>query len=491
MPAQTGSGLLSSPGHIHPIMEADEEEFQHALRNNEPITPTSDSPSDPFVTPSATAVPLPLFATTGRGSATPSPEAGTRRIDPDVQDWVSDVDASDGLLARRQGGRISPTRRNSHRSGAALRDDDSRTGSGLSEASNRSDLRMGRRGMASSLLGGSTLAHTDINKPGSSSSSSYNTAKSTFGALQQEGPNLLMGGSTSYSAGQYQDDSEEPQQPGSPSKSKPRRGWLGSIRRAFSVSGRSTPGSSNESRDGTPSPYSWEQQQQHQHGGTSEDVEPQLVGLSGELLRRKQGRRDWEFGTEVGEQTEWDIERAVEQRMVQVMFTVPKERLRVVNAADDDQRSEEEDVASAGDTAPGPTVARPQTAEFVDPEKESLCRRQSEAEMNDAAVFDDSKGDLGVRSEEPSRDRDPEKHGLLLHAEEASRRLSAVTDDSDRRSSGVMCTAQAMTMERPGPTVTVERSGPPPPRTSRVLRMVASIESGGESSREGSPTRVR
>lgn len=213
---------------------------------------------------------------------------------------------------------------------------------------------------------------------------------------------------------------------------------------------------------------------------------PQLVGLSGELLRRKQGRRDWEFGTEVGEQTEWDIERAVEQRMVQVMFTVPKERLRVVNAADDDdQRSEEEDVA--GDAAPGPMVARPQTAEFVDPEKEGLRRRQSEA---DAAVFDDSKGDLGVRSEEPSRDL--EKHGLL-HAEEASRRLSAVTNDSDRRSSGVMCTAQAMTVERPGPTsvTAVEKRSGPPPRTSRVLRMVASIESGGESSREGSPTRVR
>jgi hypothetical protein len=37
-------------------------------------------------------------------------------------------------------------------------------------------------------------------------------------------------------------------------------------------------------------------------------------------------------GGEGGESDdEWDIERAVENRVVQVMFTVPKEKLRVVN----------------------------------------------------------------------------------------------------------------------------------------------------------------
>ena len=32
-----------------------------------------------------------------------------------------------------------------------------------------------------------------------------------------------------------------------------------------------------------------------------------------------------------GEEDEWDVESAVEKRVVQVMFTVPKEKLRVVN----------------------------------------------------------------------------------------------------------------------------------------------------------------
>lgn len=36
-------------------------------------------------------------------------------------------------------------------------------------------------------------------------------------------------------------------------------------------------------------------------------------------------------GGEAGGEDEWDVEAAVERRVVQVMFTVPKEKLRVVN----------------------------------------------------------------------------------------------------------------------------------------------------------------
>jgi hypothetical protein len=85
------------------------------------------------------------------------------------------------------------------------------------------------------------------------------------------------------------------------------------------------------------------------------------------LWRRKQGKSDWEDsagpstptgrsntftgnlstpafrdagGDTDGEDNEWDIERAVENRVVQVMFTVPKEKLRVVNQDVDEERSE-------------------------------------------------------------------------------------------------------------------------------------------------------
>jgi hypothetical protein len=79
------------------------------------------------------------------------------------------------------------------------------------------------------------------------------------------------------------------------------------------------------------------------------------------LWRRKQGRGDWEDSsgvqrsfTTVGqteaaasrtaEEEDWDIEKAVGSRNVQVMFTVPKERLRVVNQdveeSDDDNEQD-------------------------------------------------------------------------------------------------------------------------------------------------------
>ena len=60
------------------------------------------------------------------------------------------------------------------------------------------------------------------------------------------------------------------------------------------------------------------------------------------MLRRKQGREAWDSAEHEREgEEEWDVEKAVEQRMVQIMFTVPKERLRVVNAEVERELEEE------------------------------------------------------------------------------------------------------------------------------------------------------
>ena len=63
------------------------------------------------------------------------------------------------------------------------------------------------------------------------------------------------------------------------------------------------------------------------------------------LWRRRQGARDWDVDNTAAEgaavsigpeeEEEWDVESAVERRVVQVMFTVPREKLRVVNAGPD------------------------------------------------------------------------------------------------------------------------------------------------------------
>lgn len=65
------------------------------------------------------------------------------------------------------------------------------------------------------------------------------------------------------------------------------------------------------------------------------------------LWQKRQGAKDWDVegapsrgveGSANGqgqEDEEWDVESAVERRVVQVMFTVPKEKLRVVNRGPD------------------------------------------------------------------------------------------------------------------------------------------------------------
>ncbi|RMI97175.1 hypothetical protein CDV36_016261, partial [Fusarium kuroshium] len=413
----TGPRPGSFPGPIHPIYEDDEEESYHNHRVQDTVhTPTSEVHSDPFQTPvTAGAVPPPAFLIPGgRASATPSPESP--RHDPEVQDWVSDVDAAEGLLARmnsrhgqKQGaqnqnqsqgqsqtqgqGRVSPTRRNSNRS-VALRDDESRSGSNLSESARSAAESIKAKARQLNPLAPTFLAAgAEHPKPGSStSSSSYNTARSSFGALQAEGPALLMG---DRAPGRYDDD-----EPGSPSKSKPRRGWLGSLRRVFS--GSSTPTSSRE--DMAQVRRSFDQEP------VCGDYEPGLVGLRGELLRRKQGRQDWEDlsavpgsssrdammsggagGLEPGGESDWDIEKAVEQRLVQVMFTVPRERLRVVNggSGNDSESDRENDIP-----------VKPQSAVLVDPEKESQRSVSAEHHEEEKPAFRRTSFRSRIRDEE-------------------------------------------------------------------------------------------
>ncbi|KAL2065545.1 hypothetical protein VTL71DRAFT_3215 [Oculimacula yallundae] len=236
---------------------------------------------------------------------------------------------------------------------------------------------------ASSIL--SPIFDTQTGQPvpgssGSGSSNSFNTARTSFPTLQAEGETLLPR-PDEFSNGEYSPTrSQHEYIQGSPSKSKPialnkpRAGWLGSLRKVFVNTG--------DAQSGEPL---------NPHAPIYRDVSPtrdsmpprRTVSAGATLWRRKQGKGDWEdsadFSTtsntrsstftsdqspqfqrhytdtpltghrfsSVGSQgygdddddDDWDIERAVQNRVVQVMFTVPKERLRVVNA-DEDMRSE-------------------------------------------------------------------------------------------------------------------------------------------------------
>ncbi|KAI0406912.1 hypothetical protein F4802DRAFT_81180 [Xylaria palmicola] len=353
-------------GGMNPIFEADEDDSGDI--GDEAMSPVRDGRrdsgaySDPFLTPTRER-PL-SFPPPTRTSQTPSPEERMRAsvTDPDVQDWMTDVDAADALLSGRVtaprtaatagAGRTSPSRRGFN---VATEEDSLRTESNISE-SNRSNLsrsgsllRQLRPGFGVAVA--AALAATTEGRGGSSSSSSapsYNTARSSFPALQAEGPGLLLGREK-----EGEDAAEDvPREPGSPSKDKPRRSWFGSLRRVFANPSPESGASGELDED---SPF---------QGGVVEanDFEARLGSLGGiggiaadGLLRRKGGRGAWEpngAGSSQGatrysalrgleqdgqhpDDEEWDIEKAVEKRLVQVLFTVPREPLRVVNAEPD------------------------------------------------------------------------------------------------------------------------------------------------------------
>ncbi|KAJ2901958.1 hypothetical protein MKZ38_001148 [Zalerion maritima] len=368
-------GRAKGSGPIHPIYEADEEmegkdvdEMRDSdLSPSGPSTPTDNKLSDPFATPTQATVSISAPAAAA-GIQPKSPERGASsrhsQVDPDVEDWTADVNEAEKLLNRMTSkkGRTSPSR--------VVAEEDNRTTSNLSDRSattvNSVSSRFRMFGLGSNSHVGTSGANQkgkgkdvlDDGRTGSSDSSdkSFSTARSSFPTLQAEGPSLLFGSkgsphgsnmkaTTALRTGDVPE--EEKFIPGSPSKMKPRPGWLGSLRRVFSTSG------AQGNRGGQPSPTgsNLTDRSDRRKSISSNDFEaPRLAGLNPALLRRKQGKHAWkeehdgleytpaEGGSSnrnrnrAGDDSDWDIEKAVEQRLVQVMFTVPRERLRVVNA---------------------------------------------------------------------------------------------------------------------------------------------------------------
>ncbi|PVH82026.1 hypothetical protein DL98DRAFT_514393 [Cadophora sp. DSE1049] len=258
----------------------------------------------------------------------------------------------------------------------------SRSGSSSQGRSRSNSLRgfiTGMNPFASTVTGSSNLSpifdtQTGLPLPrsaGSGSSNSFNTARTSFPTLQAEGETLLPRPVDEMSTGDYSPThSQHDFIQGSPSKSKPfalgkgRAGWLGSLRRVF-VS--NTEGEASESFNPYSPIYRDVSPTRDQAG-----VQPRrTVSAGATLWRRKQGKSDWEDSADLTANTrsntftndqtpqfirhytdtphtagagaddeDWDVEQAVQNRVVQVMFTVPKEKLRVVNADEDEMRSE-------------------------------------------------------------------------------------------------------------------------------------------------------
>jgi hypothetical protein len=106
------------------------------------------------------------------------------------------------------------------------------------------------------------------------------------------------------------------------------------------------------------------------HSGSS-GLAPRRSASDAAFWKSKRGAKDWgatdgaadepervakgaqeQYGEERDrEEGEWDVESAAQNRVVQVMFTVPRERLRVVNADQDTDARSLRSARSFGDRA--------------------------------------------------------------------------------------------------------------------------------------------
>lgn len=338
------------PGTIHRIDERDEYDEDGANADSfEKMTPSRKT--DIF----QSAPVLDYHRDAGERLKTSSPPSSTRAREMEVRNWVSDWAAADALM-HHQAGRMSP-------------DKTDRTSSSLSEQSTRSTAsahsyqpsvsrsisqRSAGFFSAKALASATEVtravspleSHSDQPPPSRGSpdhrrsrsltlvSSPQRTqtsdavANPSFPQLQAESEALL---------GSYHDPSHM-----SPTRGQRRpRGWMGSVRRAFTGADRSTSTSPQHGVSTASSPT------RYHH--TDEGIPRRAASASAMLWQKRQGAKDWDVEAERvpsrdgardavppnGEAEEWDVESAVERRVVQVMFTVPREKLRVVNGAPD------------------------------------------------------------------------------------------------------------------------------------------------------------
>ncbi|KKK15083.1 hypothetical protein P175DRAFT_0505308 [Aspergillus ochraceoroseus IBT 24754] len=294
---------------IHPIDEREEDEERSAGRSG------ARDPSDPSTGPE-----FPIPQEPCLKGKPPGPFSGSESV---------------ALGSPTADGRISPDK--SERTSSTLSDS-----STSSAKSTKSACTSGPSGEKSR---NRDSVATTLSYEKRYSSDSYSTAHTSFSQRQIEGEHLLQ-------------DAPEPS--AVLVLSRPRASeWIGNVRRVLSVT-RKRP---SINKDPNPASLASGIDGRHTVLGISAAearIPQRSVSASAELFRRKQGAKDWGAGTRASRESmggmafhtarstradlglerrldpesdeDWDVERAAEGRRVQVTFTVPKEKLRVVNA---------------------------------------------------------------------------------------------------------------------------------------------------------------
>lgn len=343
-PRYDDSRMNRYSGNIHPIDERDEYE------NDGTAEPTLEGTGrahgrDYHILNSAPV--FDPFQDPSEGSRSPSPHSPARERQLEVQRWVNDWAAADARI-NQHAGRLSP-------------DKTDRTSSTLSENSMRSNcsghsISSFSRSMSQRSAALFSHANTATNPTATPSPANelYNAAWITSDNRPEQyrsqslttlprratTSDAIGSGAASVRPLQLESDALMGGYADAASLS-PRRtqtrakGWVGSMRRAFGGD-RTAPTSPEHGSSGSSSPTKF-----HHNIGL-----PQRAASAGTTLwQKRQGAKDWDAEEGPGKRRtdegskmnagdeEWDVESAVERRVVQVMFTVPRAKLRVVNGA--------------------------------------------------------------------------------------------------------------------------------------------------------------
>ena len=284
-------------------------------------------------------------------SRTPSPQSPQDR-ELEIRSWVNDWAAAEAIM-HQNAGRLSPDR--NERTSSTLSDQSARSGlSGHSNQYSAGGISRSISQRSAALFSSTPFRSTNDTTPiihqqntgqrintdhrrsqslnlfpaqrRAATPDTFATAETSFSQMQAEGEALL---------GRLPDSGEP-----SPTRSQGRtRGWMGSVRRVLTGAERSASTSPENNASASSSPV----KSNYTEGGI-----PRRAASTGAMLwQKRQGAKDWnvegpeqkrEENGAIDQGTndeEWDVESAVERRVVQVMFTVPKEKLRVVNSGPD------------------------------------------------------------------------------------------------------------------------------------------------------------
>ncbi len=343
------------PGNIHPIDERDEYDEDRAhVDSFEKSEMAPSRRADIF----QSAPVLEYHRDPGEPPRSSSPQSSLRARELEVRNWISDWAAANALM-HHNAGRTSPDK--TDRTSSTLSEQSMRsTASAQSyqpsvsrSISQRSGGFFGSKALAAAHDGATAVPPPDgqgDHPPPSRGSHEHRRTRSL--TLFSSSPRMMASDVVAHpSFPQLQAESEallgsyrDPSRVSPTRNQRGARGWMGTVRRAFTGADRSRSsspqhGASSASSSG---PY------RHPEDGLPKRAASASAAL---LWQKRQGAKDWDADrvpsrdggagngggvspVAAGDE-EWDVESAVERRVVQVMFTVPREKLRVVNGGPD------------------------------------------------------------------------------------------------------------------------------------------------------------